>query len=152
MITARYSRSCGQVPALFTALTLWLSPPRGIQCKWSPVELVLGGTHRDWLVSVKGVAEIFLITSIAKTCPYNKNSLVQCRLAVHVYVTDWLWLSLVLLTVPGYISRSVAGSYDNEGIAIFALQFTYFLWVGSNVYFYFRSLMAVNICNLHVSS
>ena len=24
----------------------------------------------------------------------------------------------------------MAGSYDNEGIAIFALQFTYFLWVG----------------------
>lgn len=34
------------------------------------------------------------------------------------------------ISVPGYISRSVAGSYDNEGIAIFALQFTYFLWVG----------------------
>jgi dolichyl-diphosphooligosaccharide--protein glycosyltransferase len=33
--------------------------------------------------------------------------------------------------VPGYISRSVAGSYDNEGIAIFALQFTYFLWIKS---------------------
>uniref|UniRef100_A0A915HSC2 dolichyl-diphosphooligosaccharide--protein glycotransferase n=1 Tax=Romanomermis culicivorax TaxID=13658 RepID=A0A915HSC2_ROMCU len=33
--------------------------------------------------------------------------------------------------VPGYISRSVAGSYDNEGIAIFALQFTYFLWLKS---------------------
>jgi len=32
-------------------------------------------------------------------------------------------------TVPGYISRSVAGSYDNEGIAIFALMFTYYLWV-----------------------
>lgn len=31
--------------------------------------------------------------------------------------------------VPGYISRSVAGSFDNEGIAIFALQFTYYLWV-----------------------
>lgn len=31
--------------------------------------------------------------------------------------------------VPGYISRSVAGSYDNEGIAIFALMFTYYLWV-----------------------
>lgn len=39
----------------------------------------------------------------------------------------------LLLTVPGYISRSVAGSYDNEGIAIFALQFTYFLWVGSDM-------------------
>ena len=33
------------------------------------------------------------------------------------------------LPVPGYISRSVAGSYDNEGIAIFALQFTFFLWI-----------------------
>ena len=33
--------------------------------------------------------------------------------------------------VPGYISRSVAGSYDNEGIAIFALLFTYFLWLKS---------------------
>ncbi|KAJ8395778.1 hypothetical protein AAFF_G00028250 [Aldrovandia affinis] len=32
---------------------------------------------------------------------------------------------------PGYISRSVAGSFDNEGIAIFALQFTYYLWVKS---------------------
>ena len=31
----------------------------------------------------------------------------------------------------GYISRSVAGSYDNEGIAIFALMFTYFLWMKS---------------------
>eukprot|EP01100_Stratorugosa_tubuloviscum_P015335 TRINITY_DN8745_c0_g1_i1.p1 TRINITY_DN8745_c0_g1~~TRINITY_DN8745_c0_g1_i1.p1 ORF type:complete len:722 (+),score=330.85 TRINITY_DN8745_c0_g1_i1:40-2205(+) len=31
--------------------------------------------------------------------------------------------------VPGYISRSVAGSYDNEGIAIFALINTYYLWV-----------------------
>jgi asparagine N-glycosylation enzyme membrane subunit Stt3 len=31
----------------------------------------------------------------------------------------------------GYISRSVAGSFDNEGIAIFALIITYFLWVRS---------------------
>lgn len=30
--------------------------------------------------------------------------------------------------VPGYISRSVAGSFDNEGIAIFALILTYFMW------------------------
>lgn len=29
----------------------------------------------------------------------------------------------------GYISRSVAGSFDNEGIAIFALILTYFCWV-----------------------
>lgn len=41
------------------------------------------------------------------------------------------------VSVPGYISRSVAGSYDNEGIAIFALQFTYFLWV---CYIYFLAI------------
>lgn len=37
--------------------------------------------------------------------------------------------------VPGYISRSVAGSFDNEGIAIFALQFTYYLWVHLHTHF-----------------
>lgn len=31
--------------------------------------------------------------------------------------------------VPGYISRSVAGSYDNEAIAIFLLMFTFFCWI-----------------------
>ena len=36
---------------------------------------------------------------------------------------------MFIFLVPGYISRSVAGSYDNEGIAIFALMFTYYLWV-----------------------
>lgn len=33
--------------------------------------------------------------------------------------------------VPGYISRSVAGSYDNEGIAIFCMLLTYALWIKS---------------------
>ena len=30
---------------------------------------------------------------------------------------------------PGSISRSVAGSYDNEAIAIFLLIFTFYLWI-----------------------
>ena len=38
---------------------------------------------------------------------------------------------VIFKTVPGYTSRSVAGSYDNEGIAIFALMLTYYLWVKS---------------------
>lgn len=37
----------------------------------------------------------------------------------------------LLAGVPGYISRSVAGSYDNEGVAIFALLFCFYLWVKS---------------------
>lgn len=40
-----------------------------------------------------------------------------------------LMAACFIAIVPGYISRSVAGSFDNEGIAIFALQFTYYLWV-----------------------
>ncbi|EFJ19648.1 oligosaccharyltransferase subunit STT3 [Selaginella moellendorffii] len=34
-----------------------------------------------------------------------------------------------LAICPGYISRSVAGSYDNEGVAIFALLLTFYLFV-----------------------
>lgn len=35
----------------------------------------------------------------------------------------------LVATVPSYISRSVAGSFDNEGVAIFALVFTFYLFV-----------------------
>lgn len=31
--------------------------------------------------------------------------------------------------VPSYISRSVAGSYDLEGVAIFALMLVFYLYV-----------------------
>jgi len=37
----------------------------------------------------------------------------------------------MIAIVPGYISRSVAGSYDNEGIAIFCMLFTYYAWIKS---------------------
>ncbi|ONM38065.1 Dolichyl-diphosphooligosaccharide--protein glycosyltransferase subunit STT3A [Zea mays] len=43
-----------------------------------------------------------------------------------------LAMVIVILTmyfVPSYISRSVAGSYDNEAVAIFALIFTFYLYV-----------------------
>ena len=33
--------------------------------------------------------------------------------------------------MPGYVSRSVAGSYDNEAVAIFAMMLTFWLWVKS---------------------
>ncbi|ODV59643.1 dolichyl-diphosphooligosaccharide--protein glycosyltransferase subunit STT3 [Ascoidea rubescens DSM 1968] len=35
---------------------------------------------------------------------------------------------------PGYISRSVAGSYDNEAIAITLLMVTFYLWIRSMKY------------------
>lgn len=70
--------------------------------------------------------------------------------------------------VPGYISRSVAGSYDNEGIAIFCMLLTYWLWIRavktgsiywgamcSLAYFYMVSswggyVFLINLIPLHV--
>ncbi|CAM6039414.1 unnamed protein product [Sphagnum compactum] len=37
--------------------------------------------------------------------------------------------AIFMAICPGYISRSVAGSYDNEGVAIFALVLTFYLFV-----------------------
>ncbi|GMR29962.1 hypothetical protein PMAYCL1PPCAC_00157, partial [Pristionchus mayeri] len=40
-----------------------------------------------------------------------------------------LFASVFIALVPGYISRSVAGSYDNESIAIFCMILTFALWL-----------------------
>jgi dolichyl-diphosphooligosaccharide--protein glycosyltransferase len=37
--------------------------------------------------------------------------------------------AMFIAIVPSYMSRSVAGSYDNEAVAIFALVFTFYLWI-----------------------
>lgn len=42
-----------------------------------------------------------------------------------------LFSALFMAIVPSYISRSVAGSYDNEGVSIFALVFTFYLFIKS---------------------
>jgi len=74
----------------------------------------------------------------------------------------------MIAIVPGYISRSVAGSYDNEGIAIFCMLLTYWLWIKavksgsllwsalcSLAYFYMVSswggyVFLINLIPLHV--
>jgi dolichyl-diphosphooligosaccharide--protein glycosyltransferase len=40
-----------------------------------------------------------------------------------------LFAAIFVGVAPGYISRSVAGSYDNEGIAIFLLIITFYFWI-----------------------
>lgn len=37
--------------------------------------------------------------------------------------------ALMIGVVPSYMSRSVAGSYDNEGVAIFALIFSFYVFI-----------------------
>lgn len=74
----------------------------------------------------------------------------------------------MIAIVPGYISRSVAGSYDNEGIAIFCMLLTYYTWIKavktgsvawaaicSLAYFYMVSswggyVFLINLIPLHV--
>lgn len=48
-----------------------------------------------------------------------------------------LLAALFMALVPSYISRSVAGSYDNEGVAIFALV---------NVFYWFVKVIHQSSC------
>lgn len=45
--------------------------------------------------------------------------------------TAGLLAAIFIGIAPGYISRSVAGSYDNEAIAITLLMVTFYLWIKS---------------------
>merc|ERR1712176_354149 len=37
--------------------------------------------------------------------------------------------AVFMAIIPGYTQRSVAGSFDNEGVAIFALQISFYAWL-----------------------
>lgn len=58
----------------------------------------------------------------------NKNSIIS-NLKTQQSTGAGLVAAAMISIVPGYISRSVAGSYDNEGIAIFCMLLTYYLWI-----------------------
>lgn len=53
----------------------------------------------------------------------------MCLILVRQSEGAGLVAAAMISIVPGYISRSVAGSYDNEGIAIFCMLLTYYLWI-----------------------
>ena len=58
-----------------------------------------------------------------------------CALAAYLLVKEirgqgaGLCAAAFMGLIPSYISRSVAGSFDLEGVAIFALVFTFYLYV-----------------------
>ena len=58
-----------------------------------------------------------------------------CALATYLFVKEikgqgaGLTAAAFIAIVPSYISRSVAGSYDNEGVAIFALVLVFYLYL-----------------------
>ncbi|KAL4228662.1 Dolichyl-diphosphooligosaccharide--protein glycosyltransferase subunit stt3b [Mactra antiquata] len=110
---------------------------------WYPLGRIVGGTVYPGLMVTSGSIHWFLHllhipVHIRDICVFLAP-IFSGMTAVSVYLfTKEIWsagaglfAACFIAIVPGYISRSVAGSYDNEGIAIFALMFTYFLWIKS---------------------
>ncbi|XP_066143522.1 dolichyl-diphosphooligosaccharide--protein glycosyltransferase subunit STT3B [Euwallacea fornicatus] len=110
---------------------------------WYPLGRIVGGTVYPGLMITSGSIHYLLHllhinVHIRDICVFLAP-IFSGLTAISTYLlTRELWSSgaglfaaCFIAIVPGYISRSVAGSYDNEGIAIFALQFTYFLWIKS---------------------
>ncbi|KAH7731561.1 Dolichyl-diphosphooligosaccharide--protein glycosyltransferase subunit STT3B [Aphelenchoides avenae] len=110
---------------------------------WYPLGRIVGGTVYPGLMVTSGAIE-YVLTSlnipvhIRDICVFLAPTFSGLTAIATYFLTKELWspgaglfAACFIAISPGYTSRSVAGSYDNEGIAIFALQFTYFLWIRS---------------------
>ncbi|KTW28657.1 dolichyl-diphosphooligosaccharide--protein glycosyltransferase subunit STT3 [Pneumocystis jirovecii RU7] len=108
---------------------------------WYPLGRVTGGTMYPGLMVTS-----YIIHSIFHFFNYPVNIRDVCvffapafssltALATYLFTkelkdeTAGLFAAAFIAIVPGYISRSVSGSYDNEAIAITLLMTTFFLWI-----------------------
>ncbi|EDO46343.1 predicted protein [Nematostella vectensis] len=110
---------------------------------WYPLGRIIGGTIYPGLMVTSAVLyhvmNFFHITiDIRNVCVFLAPLFSSLTALVTFYFTKelkdvgaGLVAASMIAIVPGYISRSVAGSYDNEGIAIFCMLLTYALWVKS---------------------
>uniref|UniRef100_A0AAY4E9K4 Dolichyl-diphosphooligosaccharide--protein glycosyltransferase subunit STT3B n=1 Tax=Denticeps clupeoides TaxID=299321 RepID=A0AAY4E9K4_9TELE len=108
---------------------------------WYPLGRIVGGTVYPGLMLTAGLIHYVLnllnvTVHIRDVCVFLAPVFSGLTSISTFLLTRELWnqgagllAACFIAIVPGYISRSVAGSFDNEGIAIFALQFTYYLWV-----------------------
>ncbi|KAH9951110.1 oligosaccharyl transferase STT3 subunit [Amylocystis lapponica] len=108
---------------------------------WYPLGRVVGGTIYPGLMATSGV--IYNILH-ALNLPVDIRNICVMLAPGFSALTAWstymftkelkdesagLLAAAFIGIVPGYISRSVAGSYDNEAIAIFLLMFTFYCWI-----------------------
>lgn len=150
------------------------------QLSWYPLGRVVGGTVYPGIMVTAGAMHWILNKlnfpiDIRNVCVFLAP-VFSAFTAVATYAltaemkspSAGLLAAIFIGIAPGYISRSVAGSYDNEGIAIFLLMFTFYLWIkavklGSALYgaltafFYFYMVSAwggyvfiINLIPLHV--
>lgn len=110
---------------------------------WYPLGRIVGGTVYPGLMITSGgihwiLHSLNIPVHIREICVFLAPFFSGLTAIATYLLTKELWsqgaglfAAAFIGIVPGYISRSVAGSYDNEGIAIFALMFTYYLWIKS---------------------
>ncbi|XP_042032849.1 dolichyl-diphosphooligosaccharide--protein glycosyltransferase subunit STT3A-like isoform X2 [Salvia splendens] len=108
---------------------------------WYPLGRVIGGTVYPGLTLTAGTLW-WILNSI--NIPLSVETVCVFTAPVFSAFASWatylltkeikgagagLTAAALLAMVPSYISRSVAGSYDNEAVAIFALIFTFYLYI-----------------------
>ncbi|CAH8490264.1 unnamed protein product [Schistosoma margrebowiei] len=147
---------------------------------WYPLGRIIGGTIYPGLMMTSSfiyslLHAINVTMDIRNICVFlaplfsSFTTLATFLLTSEIQDTSsGLMAAALVAIVPGYISRSVAGSYDNEGIAIFCMIFTFYLWIKavktgylfwacacSLAYFYMVSswggyVFLINIIPIHV--
>ncbi|XP_023915654.1 dolichyl-diphosphooligosaccharide--protein glycosyltransferase subunit STT3A [Quercus suber] len=108
---------------------------------WYPLGRVIGGTVYPGLTLTAGTL-YWILNSL--NIPLSVETVCVFTAPIFSAFASWatylltkevkgagagLTAAVLLAMVPSYISRSVAGSYDNEAVAIFALIFTFFLYI-----------------------
>jgi len=110
---------------------------------WYPLGRIIGGTIYPGLMVTSAlfyhiVHFLNMTIHIREICVFLAPLFSSLTVMVTYHLTKelkdgsaGLVAAAMIAVVPGYISRSVAGSYDNEGIAIFCMLLTYALWIKS---------------------
>ncbi|ESO07295.1 hypothetical protein HELRODRAFT_98643 [Helobdella robusta] len=110
---------------------------------WYPLGRIIGGTIYPGLMLTSALLHnilnfLHITIHIRDVCVFLAPLFSSLTVIVTYHLTKelkdvgaGLVAASMIAIVPGYISRSVAGSYDNEGIAIFCMLLTYLFWIKS---------------------
>ncbi|KAI3776427.1 hypothetical protein L1987_46209 [Smallanthus sonchifolius] len=108
---------------------------------WYPLGRIIGGTLYPGLMVTAAIIywtlkflrfAVHIREVCVLTAPFfaSNTAIVAYLFGKEVWDSGAGLVAAALIAIcPGYISRSVAGSYDNEGVAIFALLLTFYLFV-----------------------